>query len=88
MSMFRPGSHGSTFGGNPLGSAIAIAALDVIKKEKGTSVPFFISSYFLRKCFVILLILSLYLSPQLLHFLDIVVSGIHFFESNRSRDLT
>ncbi|MCP4183084.1 MAG: aminotransferase class III-fold pyridoxal phosphate-dependent enzyme, partial [Hyphomicrobiales bacterium] len=31
---FKPGSHGSTFGGNPLGSAVASAALDVIVDEK------------------------------------------------------
>lgn len=33
MELFRPGDHGSTFGGNPLGSAVAIAALDVITDE-------------------------------------------------------
>jgi len=30
---FKPGNHGSTFGGNPLGSAVASAALDVIIDE-------------------------------------------------------
>ncbi|MDD2282753.1 MAG: ornithine--oxo-acid transaminase [Eubacteriales bacterium] len=34
MDLFNPGSHGSTFGGNPLGCACAIAAIDVIKEEK------------------------------------------------------
>jgi ornithine--oxo-acid transaminase len=33
MGLFRPGDHGSTFGGNPLGSAIARAALDVLIEE-------------------------------------------------------
>ena len=33
MLLFRPGDHGSTFGGNPLGSAVAMAALDVIVDE-------------------------------------------------------
>lgn len=33
MLLFRAGEHGSTFGGNPLGSAVAIAALDVIVDE-------------------------------------------------------
>lgn len=28
------GSHGSTFGGNPLGSKVAIAALEVLEEEK------------------------------------------------------
>jgi len=29
MSVFTPGTHGSTFGGNPLGARIAITALKV-----------------------------------------------------------
>ena len=33
MDLFNPGSHGSTFGGNPLGCACAIAAIDVIEEE-------------------------------------------------------
>jgi len=31
---FTPGSHGTTFGGNPLGCAIATAVINTIKKEK------------------------------------------------------
>jgi acetylornithine aminotransferase/acetylornithine/N-succinyldiaminopimelate aminotransferase len=31
---FVPGSHGTTFGGNPLGCAIATAVINTIKKEK------------------------------------------------------
>lgn len=34
MDMFQPGDHGSTFGGNPLGCAVAETALDVIVDEK------------------------------------------------------
>ena len=34
LGVFRPGDHGSTFGGNPLASAIARAALRVIVDEK------------------------------------------------------
>ena len=34
MDVFRPGDHGSTFGGNPLGAAVARAALRVILEEK------------------------------------------------------
>lgn len=34
MNLFNPGSHGSTFGGNPLGCACAMAAMDVIQQEK------------------------------------------------------
>jgi len=33
MQVFNPGDHGSTFGGNPLASAVALAALDVLEKE-------------------------------------------------------
>ena len=31
--LFKPGSHGSTFGGNPLASRAALAVIDVIKKD-------------------------------------------------------
>ncbi|UCC12274.1 MAG: ornithine--oxo-acid transaminase [candidate division WOR-3 bacterium] len=34
MNVLKPGDHGSTFGGNPLASAVGIAALEVIKKER------------------------------------------------------
>ena len=34
MDVFDPGSHGSTFGGNPLAAAVARASLAVIREEK------------------------------------------------------
>jgi|TARA_R100000479_G_scaffold33554_2_gene13895 ornithine--oxo-acid transaminase len=34
MNVIRPGNHGSTFGGNPVAAAVAMAALDVVKDEK------------------------------------------------------
>jgi len=34
MEVFTPGTHGSTFGGNPLSSAVAMAALEVLEDEK------------------------------------------------------
>ncbi|CAM1341232.1 ornithine--oxo-acid transaminase [Tenacibaculum aestuarii] len=34
MNVIRPGNHGSTFGGNPVAAAVAIAALEVVKEEK------------------------------------------------------
>jgi ornithine--oxo-acid transaminase len=33
MEVYNPGDHGSTFGGNPLGAAVAMTALDVILDE-------------------------------------------------------
>lgn len=33
MLCFEPGTHGSTYGGNPLACAVAIAALQVVKDE-------------------------------------------------------
>jgi len=33
MEVIKPGQHGSTFGGNPLASHVAIAALEVVKNE-------------------------------------------------------
>jgi ornithine--oxo-acid transaminase len=34
MEVIHPGQHGSTFGGNPMAAAVAIAALEVVKDEK------------------------------------------------------
>ncbi|MCO4815104.1 MAG: ornithine--oxo-acid transaminase [Flavobacteriales bacterium] len=34
MDVIKPGQHGSTFGGNPVGCKVAIAALDVVRDEK------------------------------------------------------
>ena len=34
MDVIKPGNHGSTFGGNPIAAAVAIAALEVVRDEK------------------------------------------------------
>jgi ornithine--oxo-acid transaminase len=34
LGVFNPGSHGSTFGGNPLASAVSLASLEVLEEEK------------------------------------------------------
>jgi len=34
MNVIKPGQHGSTFGGNPVAAAVAVAALEVVKDEK------------------------------------------------------
>ncbi|WP_279537972.1 ornithine--oxo-acid transaminase [Paenibacillus turpanensis] len=34
LGVFEPGSHGSTFGGNPLAAAVASASLDVMEEER------------------------------------------------------
>ena len=34
MNVIKPGQHGSTFGGNPIAAAVAVAALEVVKDEK------------------------------------------------------
>lgn len=33
MNVIKPGNHGSTFGGNPVAAAVAIAALEVVRDE-------------------------------------------------------
>lgn len=49
MNVIRPGNHGSTFGGNPIASAVAIAALEVVKDEKLAENAFHLGELFRRE---------------------------------------
>lgn len=49
LGVFDPGSHGSTFGGNPLASAVAIAAIDVLQEEKLVEKSFELGDYLMEK---------------------------------------
>lgn len=46
LGVFKPGDHGSTFGGNPLGAAVAREALKVLVEENLIEKSFELGNYF------------------------------------------
>jgi len=46
LGVFEPGTHGSTFGGNPLGCSVAMAALDVLTEENLADKAAEVGAYF------------------------------------------
>ncbi|MCU9612763.1 ornithine--oxo-acid transaminase [Caldibacillus lycopersici] len=53
LGVFNPGSHGSTFGGNPLACSVSMAALDVLIEEDLANRSFQLGQYFMDKLFTI-----------------------------------
>jgi ornithine--oxo-acid transaminase len=49
MDVFNPGDHGSTFGGNPLASAVGLEALNVLMEEKLAEHSAELGEYFLQQ---------------------------------------
>jgi len=49
LGLFQPGEHGSTFGGNPLGAAVARAALRVIREERLAERSMQLGEYFMEQ---------------------------------------
>lgn len=49
LGVFNPGSHGSTFGGNPLACAVSLAAIEVIQEEKLAKRSLELGNYFLEQ---------------------------------------
>jgi len=49
LTVIHPGEHGSTFGGNPLGAAVAVRALEVLEEENLVERSFELGNYFVEK---------------------------------------
>jgi ornithine--oxo-acid transaminase len=49
MLTIKPGEHGSTYGGNPLACAVAVAALEVVKEERLVDNAFYLGEMFRQR---------------------------------------
>ena len=49
MNVIKPGQHGSTFGGNPVAAAVAVAALEVVRDEKLAENAVYLGNIFRNK---------------------------------------
>ena len=49
LGVFTPGTHGSTFGGNPLGCAVAVKAMEILVRDNYPKLAEEKGEYFMKK---------------------------------------